>query len=157
MPTTETAIDHPLYPAEHPERHEHTDLQVSPLVLVFITGALVVALVLVGVYFLFFAFGEIDKRLIDQPKMSAINAPRIEPNEPRIQGIPGFHTNVPWQDTQEMKRATADILNSTGPTGENGYVHIPISQAMHEIVQDGSLKVREHPNVPNQGGADNAP
>jgi hypothetical protein len=157
MANTESAIDHPLRSDEHPERHEHSDISVGPLAVVLAVGVLVVVFTLVGVYAMFWLFGEVDKRLIDAPPMTAITTPKIEPREPRIQGIPGFHTNLPWQDTEEMKKEVAVQLGGYGTTPDGNFVHIPIDQAMQQVAQDGSLKVRDNPSVPNQGGADVAP
>jgi hypothetical protein len=157
MATTESAIDHTLHSDEHPERHEHSDIAVGPLMAVLAVGILVVVFTLVGVYVMFWLFGKVDERLIDAPPMTAITTPKIEPREPRIQGIPGFHTNLPWQDTEEMKKEVAIQLGEYATTTDGNYVHIPIDQAMQHVAQDGSLKVRDNPSVPNQGGADVAP
>jgi hypothetical protein len=154
MQTTETA--HP--PHSTGDRHEMTDLSVKAIAMVLVAGAIVVLFTLVGVYWLFFAFGELDRRFLDNPPMTAIKAPKIEPREPRIQGIPGFHTNLPWQDTAEMKKETAADLSTFGHTEDADFVRIPITVAMQQLASDDSLKVRDNPNIPNNlGGADVAP
>jgi hypothetical protein len=157
MAITESAIDHPLRSDEHPERHEHSDIAVGPLMAVLALGILVVASTLVGVYFLFWLFGAVDKRLIDAPVTTAIKTAPISALEPRVQGIPGYHTNLPWQDTAEMKKEVAVQLGGYGSTDNGSFVHIPIDQAMQQIARDGSLKARDNPSVPDQGGADVAP
>lgn len=157
MPTTESAIDHPLHSDEHPERHEHTDMSVLGVGLVILGGAIFCAITFVFVYFLFIAFTDIDKHFIDNPALTAIKTPRIQPKEPRIQGLPGYHANLPWQDTADMKIQVNHDLTTYGKTANNDFVRIPIAEAMQSIVSDNSLKVRENPKIPNQGGADNAP
>ena len=149
MATTESAIDHPLRSDEHPERHEHSDLSVSALGVVFVAGVVVVVATLVGVYLMFWAFQTVHTYF--DVRTTSITAARIEPREPRVQGIPGFHPNLPWQDTQEMKQQTSAALTGYGKTDDSHFIHIPIDVAMRQLVQDGSLKVRDNPQVPNQG------
>ncbi|HEY1686136.1 MAG TPA: hypothetical protein VGG19_15325 [Tepidisphaeraceae bacterium] len=150
---------HTTEPNYHPqphtegELHETTDLSVKAIAITISAGAAVVLFTLVGVYWLFFAFGEIDRRFLDNPPQTAIKTPKIQPREPRIQGIPGYHTNLDWQDLAEMKRVTSAELSAYGRTENTDFVHIPVTEAMQQIAIDGTLKTRENPSIPNQRGA----
>lgn len=149
---TESAIDHPLHAGEHPERHEHSDLSVTGLAIVFIVGAISVGVVLVICYFTFWFFQE-TRTHAEVPRTSIVNEPIVTP-EPRIQGIPGYHTNLDWQDLNKMMQHVDWVLASYGKTSEPGYVHIPIDQAMTLALKDGTYKVRPQPA--NHGGGNGA-
>lgn len=152
---TESAISHSLHPDEHPERHEHSDLQIRHLVIALIAGIIVVGATLVMVYWLFWFFQAVQTHY-DVPQ-TAIKTPKIQVREPRVQGIPGYHTNLPWQDLADMMKQVNDQLKSYGPTQASGYVHIPIKKAMKLALKDGTLKSMPGLRAPETGGADAPP
>ena len=150
MATTESAIDHPLHSGEHPERHEHSDLQIGGLVITLVVGAIVIIITLIICYVMFWVFQTVSTHY--DVRRTAINLnERIQSPEPRVQGIPGYHTNLPWQDLVQMKQITGDQLSHYGKTDDPNFVHIPIDQAMKDVVENGTLKSRS-----NNGGVSGA-
>src|SRR4051812_41662300 len=85
-------------------RHEPTDIQTRPLRIATIFGGVSLIVICLALYGLFSYFAktstEPDRELVtSQVRTAAPTAP-----EPRIQGIPEFHGNVPRADMDQLRR-----------------------------------------------------
>jgi hypothetical protein len=123
--------------------------------MVLIIGAIFVGATFVMAYWLFWFFQAVQTHY--DVRRTAVTTPKIQVREPRIQGIPGYHTNLPWQDLDQMMHQVDDRLASFGPTETAGYVHIPIKRAMKVALKDGVLKSMPGSQEPETGGADVPP
>jgi len=59
--------------------------------------------------------------------------------EPRIQGVPTFHANVPRADMEQLRSEAQQRLHTYGKGDEPGFVRIPIDRAM-QILADRAMK-----------------
>lgn len=148
MPHTEQ----PHHPAEHPQDHEHSDVNVRGIAIAFAAIVVVAVVTHVGLYFLFDAF-EVEERAARQPR-SAIRtgAVRIPETTPRLQGIPGFHEDTPVEDTEQMLLEHRRRLGSYGPAGVDGFVRVPIDRAMELALQRELFPTQPPPRDAEEGG-----
>jgi hypothetical protein len=103
--------------------HEHTDVQVRPIVIAI--GGLGIAFVLVGVLMLLLygVFANRVAKLSPPANPLASTAPRLPP-EPRLQVRP-------VRDLHELREAESTILDHYGWVDrQNGVVRIPIARAI---------------------------
>src|SRR4051812_38504935 len=120
-------------------RHEPTDIETRPLriaatIFLVVMIAIPLALLLLFKHYQATATAP-DKSLIDpEVRKSAPTAP-----EPRIQGVPTFHDNVPRADMQQLRSESQQRLHSYGKSDEPGFVRIPIDRAM-QILADRKSK-----------------
>jgi hypothetical protein len=131
--------DEALHPpaTEIPARHEPTDINTRPLrivAIIFLFSAIAISLALL-LLFKYYARTAVapDRELVDsQVRKSAPTAP-----EPRIQGVPTFHGNVPRADMEQLRRESQQRLNSYGKAEDQGFVRIPIDRAMQILSEKG--------------------
>jgi|SRR5882724_4114075 len=123
--------------AESSARHEPTDIDTGPLkivAMVFVIAAVVIPLAL---WRLFKHYEKTathpDRNMVNSKVQTAgPSAP-----EPRIQGVPTFHGNVPRADMEQLRRESQQRLNSYGKSEDAGFVRIPIDRAMQILAEKG--------------------
>lgn len=143
---------------EHPEGHEHTDVNVR--ILVIAAAAVIVAAVVIhtGLYFLYISLSRQEAAdPINRPR-TAIGAYEAAPpaDVPRVQGIPGYHTSTPREDMAVLRARNEEILGGYGPGDASGFVRIPIDRAMDLALERGMFPVREASSG-EEGGDDARP
>lgn len=120
-------------------RHEPTDIHTRPLRIAAIIGGVSLIVICLALWGLFSYFANTatqpDRELVtDEVRKTASTAP-----EPRIQGVPEFHGNVPRADMEQLRRESEQRLSSYGKSDEKGFVRIPIDRAM-QIMADRQMK-----------------
>src|SRR3954462_1061506 len=129
----EVTQDHPHPIEEHPERHEHRDAQVRPLVWIVIVFVIAALIWQVGLVWVFKIFEAQTQR--GQMRNTAIEPGRVETPEPRLQGIPRYHPNVPAQDANEIRKENQKKLSSYGKGIDANMARIPVDRAMELALQ----------------------
>ena len=133
--------DDVLHPPPDPlARHEPTDIDTRPLKIVawiFAISAVVIPLALL------LLFKHYEKTAI-HPDRQLVNSQVREdatPSapEPRIQGVPAFHGNVPRADMDKLRRESDQRLHSYAKSEDPGFVRIPIDRAM-QILAEQKMK-----------------
>jgi hypothetical protein len=132
--------DEAVHPPPDPSiRHERTDIETRPI-RIAATILLLVAIAIPSTLLLLFKHYEQtatrpDRELVNpQVRSAAPSAP-----EPRIQGVPRFHDNVPRADMEALRFESQQRLHSYGKSEEQGFVRIPIDRAM-QILADRQMK-----------------
>ena len=129
---------HPLPPQS--ARHEPLDINTRPLkiaALIFLVAMIAISLALLWLFKHYERTAtHPDRELVNSQEMrdAAPTAP-----EPRIQGVPTFHGNVPRADMEQLRRETDQRLHSYGKSEDQGFVRIPIDRAM-QILSEKGLK-----------------
>lgn len=145
---------------EHPEGHEHSDVNVRWLLIALAVIFVIAVIVHVGLYWLLGAYSRQEAGLqVNQPRTAvAPGEPGPPRGVPRLQGIPGFHPQMPRQDMLELRARNAAVLDGYGPTGAPGFVRIPLERAMDLALEQGMFPVREPAGDPatNEEGGDDA-
>ena len=120
-------------------RHEPTDINTRPLRIAAIIFVLSMIAILLALFGLFRHYEKTavapDRNLVNEQVQEAGPAAP----EPRIQGVPAFHGNVPRADMEQLRRESQQRLNSYGKSEEAGFVRIPIDRAM-QILADQKMK-----------------
>ena len=129
--------DEALHPpaTEIPARHEPTDINTRPLRIVAIVF-LLSAMAIPGALLLLFKHYERTAVAPDLER-SEVRAAGPTAPEPRIQGVPTFHGNVPRADMEQLRREADERLHSYGKSEEQGFVRIPIDRAMRILSENG--------------------
>ncbi len=129
--------------------HEGTDVNIRPLV---VTGVgLVVFLVLtcIGLALLFNFYDWFEVR--SQKNESAlVGIKRPEPAV-KIQGVPGYSTQVPAKDMEEFRRRN-DAAIGTYSTAENGVARIPVARAIDLALERNLFATAAPTTAPATGG-----
>ena len=118
-------------------RHEPTDIETRPLRIATIIGGIAMLAICAGLYGLFKYY----ERTATEPdrRISHVAEPGPTAPEPRIQGVPEFHGNVPRADMEQLRHESQQHLASYGKADEPGFVRIPIDRAM-QILTDRQMK-----------------
>jgi hypothetical protein len=120
-------------------RHEPTDIHTRPLRIAAIIGGVAMIVICLMLLLLFKYYERTatqpDKELVHTQIRTAVpTAP-----EPRIQGVPRFHDNVPRADMDQLRAESQQRLQSYGKSDDAGFVRIPIDRAI-EILADRQMK-----------------
>jgi hypothetical protein len=124
----------------HPERHEHSDVPIRPLVISLAAIAITMAGTFVFVYVLFFHFKGAQEAL----ELKRTNVPDAKPiiEGPRLQGVPGFSDKHPKDDLNDLHEAYRAQLENYGKT-QDGFAEVPIERAMQLAVDRGMFKTTQ--------------
>jgi hypothetical protein len=140
---------HPDGRIEHPRVHyEHSDASFH-WVLGFVIGAAILGFFIRHGVLLYFNHSR--DQLAESRKSSfplAVRPSGTLPPEPRLEQLDYMKENTDF-DVFARQKAKSNMLNAFGPTGEQGFVHIPIDRAMELLAN--KLPVRK------QGVEANAP
>jgi hypothetical protein len=136
----------------HPEvRHERSDASWPWTLGLLMVGAVVAVMIHAGMYWAYRGYEERQahvKRspypLAPAPSMTLPPAPRLEQLD-RVEGIQ--RSNV-----YEREANKEQVLNSYGPTAEEGFVHIPISEAIGKLANQ--LPSRPQPSAQQRNRED---
>lgn len=161
---------HPTAPEEshHVDgRTEHPAVQVEPTDVRF-RGVLIVMLTVLGfgtlqLFAVWWFFGDYNRHesAIKQSPFPLAPAPSTAlPAEPRLEQVDRM-ARIESPNVFLREEAKEKILNSTGPTAERGFIHIPIERAMKRVVEQLPCRkeARKGPARDNglvNGGASNS-
>src|SRR5207237_873304 len=111
-------------------RHEATDIEARPLRIAAVIFALVLVLIPAALLLLFKYY----QRTATRPDRELVNS-LVRPTaptapEPRIQGVPTFHANVPRADMEQLHSEAQQRLHSYAKSYELGFVRIHIDRDM---------------------------
>jgi hypothetical protein len=113
-------------------RHEPTDASFR-WVMYLLGAALVCAIVIFVALWLFFeGYSAHQARVKKSPYPLAPTPSTALPPEPRLEQL-DRQRETAGASVYERQQAKEAILQSYGPTGEKGFVHIPIDQAMRAL------------------------
>ena len=118
-------------------RHEPTDIETRPVRIAAIIFGIAMIVILLVLLWLF-KFYERTATHPDRPNTHVTKAGPAAP-EPRIQGVPEFHGNVPRADMDQLRAESQQRLQSYGKSEEAGFVRIPIDRAI-DILADRQMK-----------------
>ncbi len=137
------ATHHPDGQPEHASvRYERSDASFR-WVLGLVIGAMVFAAVVHYVLLVFFEDYRAHLETVRRSPFPLAPAPsRALPAEPRLEQLDRLE-GVVRPDVYERQAAREKVLAGYGPTGEAGYVHVPIDQAIDHLA--GKLHVRATP------------
>jgi hypothetical protein len=119
-------------------RHEPLDINTRPLKIAAIIFVIAMMVILLMLRLLFMRY----ENTATHPHRDLVNnqvrddATPTAP-EPRIQGVPAFHGNVPRLDMEQLRRDADQRLHSYGKSDEPGFVRIPIDRAMQILAEKG--------------------
>jgi hypothetical protein len=119
-------------------RHEPLDINTRPLkiaVVIFVLAMLVIHLGLLLLFRLYAHSATHPDRNLVTSQVRDEASPTVP--EPRIQGVPAFHGNVPRLDMEQLRHDADQRLHSYGKSDEPGFVHIPIDRAMQILAEKG--------------------
>ncbi len=124
---------HPAPPQS--ARHEPTDINIRPLKITALVFVISMIVILSSLLWLFKYYARTavapDRDLVNsQVRPAGPTAP-----EPRIQGVPTFHANVPRADMEQLRHESQQRLNSYGKSDESGFVRIPIDRAVQFLAE----------------------
>jgi hypothetical protein len=123
-------IRHPDGRIEHPSvRHEPTDVQFGPILLILIGSAGFAVVVLVALWWFFAGYRDYQARVKESPFPLAPGPSTAVPPEPRLEQI-DRNAGVVRENVYVREATREEVLRTYGPTDEEGYIHIPIDQAM---------------------------
>ena len=132
--------DDAVHPPPDPSaRHEPTDIDTRPLKIVawiFGISAVVIPLALLLLFKHYEKTATAPDRQLVNSQVQKDAAPSAP--EPRIQGVPAFHGNVPRADMDQFRRESQQRLSSYGKSQDQGYVRIPIDRAI-DILADRQM------------------
>jgi len=122
-------------PTENPARHEPTDINTRPLKIMAAVSVIAAVVIPLGLLWLFRHY----EHTATHPDLNMVKFRPEAPGtpEPRIQGVPTFHGNIPRADMEELRRQSQQRLNSYGKSEDQGFVRIPIDRAMQILVDKG--------------------
>jgi hypothetical protein len=117
-------------PPENPSvRHERTDASLRAILMVAV-GAMVFAAVAFYLLLMFFESEQKREAAIKKSPFPLAPGPSTAlPREPRLEQIDRL-AGVETPNVFERESAKLEVLNGYGPTPEEGFIHVPIDQAM---------------------------
>ncbi|HBI43193.1 MAG TPA: hypothetical protein DDY78_10105 [Planctomycetales bacterium] len=123
-------ICHPDGRIEHPDvRREETDVSFRPILFLLIGAAVVAVVIYVGVTLFFYGWRDHETAVKQSPFPLAAMPSTDLPAGPRLDQIDRLAGIEKLNDNERLS-AKEVILNSSGPTEEKGFDHIPIERAM---------------------------
>ncbi len=140
-------VRHPDGRIEHPAvSFERKDVSARGIYLVILATALLAVFHYWIVWWFFNDYNNYESAIKRSPyPLAPVPSQRL-PAEPRLEQLDRLE-GIQKPNVYLREESKEQILNSGGPTAEPGYVHIPIEQAMKQVVQQ--LPVRQRP--PPQG------
>ena len=144
-------IIHPDGRIEHPSvRYERSDANFRAILFVILGALMFGAVVECGILVFFKRYADYQANIKKSPHPLGPGPSNALPREPRLEQVDRL-AGVETANTGETERAKRELLNSYGPTKEEGFVHIPIDRAMKYLVEEGKLPARPEP--PADGGS----
>ncbi len=129
--------------AEHLDSpYEEKDIHLKPILALLIATGCVFAIMFAIDWYFFHAVKRTEAQDKASPYPFAPNGASPLPRPPRLDQIDRM-ADQPGQSYYDRLVEMERQLHSLGPTDEKGFVHIPIEQAMKEIVT--RLPVRKEP------------
>ncbi len=140
-------IRHPDGRIEHPtSRYEPTDASFRAILFILL-GALVFAVVVqAAVWWFFIHYRDYQAESKRSPYPLAPGPSTALPHEPRLEQVERL-AGEKAVDAYEREAANLEVLRTTGPSADKGYVHIPIDRAMQLIVEKKMLPSRPEPSA----------
>jgi hypothetical protein len=98
----------------------------------------------VGVYWFFVGVKDEQARVKKSPYPLAPGPSTALPREPRLEQIDRL-AGVETPNVHERETSRLEVLQSYGPTSEEGFMHIPIEQAMKLLAASPQYKLKARP------------
>ena len=141
---------HVPHPDAHPERHEHSDVPIRPLVISLVAIAVVLSLMFWFLHALFFHYKGQQEAL----EVKRTNVPDAKPpiTRPRLQGVPGFNDKPSSVEMKDLREAYREELDTYGKTPD-GFARVPIDRAMDMALEKGIFKTTQQSGSEGGGNA----
>lgn len=128
-------VHHPDGTIEHPSvRYEATDVRYRAILIVFAAVLGIFALEFYAVWQFFQNYNGYESAIKQSPYPLAPAPSGQLPAEPRLEQVDRM-AKVETPNVYLREQSKEKILNSTGPTAERGFAHIPIERAMKLVVK----------------------
>jgi hypothetical protein len=140
-------VHHPDGSIEHPSvRHERTDASFRAIVYLLVGAMAFAALVFFVLLVFFYDYRDYQKDIKKSPYPLARTPMTALPPKPQLEQLERIQG---YQEANVFKRqlSAEETLNRYGPTAQDGFVHIPIAQAIARL--ENKLPVRE--KLPDAG------
>lgn len=137
--------------------HEGTDVAIRPLVIVGVGLVIFLIATCVFLVFLFDLYSAVENK--GTMKVTAVTGAKIEvpPTAPPLQGVPGYHDNIPSKDMNEFRKTNQELLSSYS-TANNGVARIPVvdkDTGRGGLAMDLALQRKLFPTAATQPAAPN--
>ena len=105
--------------------HEGTDVAIRPLVIIGVGLVIFLVATCVFLVFLFDLFSTIEQK--DVTEVSGVKGVEVvvPPTAPPLQGVPGYHDNIPSRDMKKLHDENLEKLSSFS-TEKEGVARIPV-------------------------------
>ena len=121
---------------QHPERHEHSDVNIAALAKFGVWFLAIAVLVQVLIYGICTVLENREKDRDEKQQRSAVMTSNDLPADvPKLQGMARYYTDVPRVDRIKMQDEQEKILSTSGKTDDPSFGRIPIEKAMELLVQ----------------------
>ncbi len=145
-------VHHPDGTIEHPSvRFERTDVYHRAVLIVFAAVLCIFALEFYAVWQFFLNYDAHESAIKQSPYPLAPKPPDRLPAEPRLEQVDRM-AKVETPNVFLREEAKEKILDSTGPTAERGFVHIPIERAMKLVVKQLPVRKQAHTGPAKDNG-----
>jgi len=135
--------------------HEGTDVAIRPLVVIGVGLVVFLIATCVFIVFLFDLFAKVEDK--GTVKVTGVENAKVEvpANVPPLQGVPGFHDNIPSRDMNEFRKENQEKL-STFSTAHDGVARIPVIDPKTDrggLAMDLALQRKLFPAATQPAGA----
>jgi hypothetical protein len=133
--------------------HEGTDVAIRPLVILGIGLVIFLVATCVFLVFVFNLFSFVEQK--DTAAGTGIKDAQFDrPVEaPVLQGVPGYHQNIPAKDMEEFRHENERLL-TTYSTAKDGAARIPVAKAIEVAIEKAMFKTATGPSTAPAGGVD---
>jgi hypothetical protein len=146
-------------PAHHGDGHlenptvrfEPRDVDVGWVLLVLVVALILGVIVLAGVLQLFYEYRAYHARIKASPFPLAPTPSMDLPPEPRLEML-DLMEGIQRPNVYLRELTKEEVLNSIGPTSEEGFVHIPIDRAMSLLADKLPARAEPPPDQQKRGG-----
>jgi hypothetical protein len=141
IPQTNGQTENPLV------RYERTDASFRWVMACIVAAAALGLVIFFGVWFFMEGYGAHQAKTKKSPFPLAPGPSESLPPEPRLEQLDHLAGNK-GRRVYEWEAAKLGVLDSYGPTREEGYIHIPIDRAMDLLAGDKKLRETMLPSRP---------
>jgi cbb3-type cytochrome oxidase subunit 3 len=133
---------------EHPDvRHERTDASFGGIFSVIVIAALIGVVIHVVVWLYLARIREHEALAKKSPFPLNPGPSTALPREPRLEQVDRLANEEQRTEQYLRERNQLRVLDSYGPTDDEGYLHVPIEQAMRYLATEKKLPSRPEPSA----------
>jgi hypothetical protein len=130
-------------------RYEPSDASFRPILLIML-GAMVFMALVFGIVLEFFYRYRDYQADVKKSSYPLAHVPANDvPRDPRLEQVNRLKGDTS-SNVREREAGNLKVLNSYGPTREEGFVHVPIERAMEQLLEQKALRSRPEPSAEQQ-------